>query len=193
MYRICDPIAAGAVVLITDRQGFLDGRGFDYVPMSLIPRAVWRNKPIIDRGRQFTAILGMASDASVATTSTGETAAGEIFWNFGWPGVIVGMYVLGAVMAGLWWRAAGSDPRRGLFEMTAYVSVMLSFILGSGSAAGPIFTLCVIAGLFFRAIIYMRQWLLPRMPTRQGLGAGRPPLVRDARYSYRTLAETRRI
>ena len=174
MSRLCDPVAAGMVVWITDQQGFLNGRGFDYVPVTLIPRALWRDKPFIDRGREFTAILGWAADASVATTSTGQTAAGELFWNLGWPGVIAGMYVLGAAVAGFWWRSAGVDPRRGLLEMTAYVGAMLSFVLGSGAAAGPVFVGCITAGLFFRVMFRLRQWLFPWKATRHDLRVGRP-------------------
>jgi hypothetical protein len=142
--------------------------------MTLIPRALWRDKPFIDRGREFTAILGWAADASVATTSTGQTAAGELFWNLGWPGVIAGMYVLGAAVAGFWWRSAGVDPRRGLLEMTAYVGAMLSFVLGSGAAAGPVFVGCITAGLFFRVMFRLRQWLFPWKSTRHDLRVGRP-------------------
>jgi hypothetical protein len=183
MNRLSDPVAAGMVVWITDQHGFLYGLGFDYLPVMLIPRSLWWDKPTIDRGRQFTAALGAAADASTATTSIGQTSAGELFWNFGWAGVIVGMYILGAAISGLWWGPAGGDPRRGLLEMTAYVSAMLSFVLVCGAAAGPVLIGCITAGLFFRMIIRLRQWLFPRPFLEPSLRVSDPALVRDARYT----------
>jgi len=157
MNRMCDPCAAGMVVSLAHEGGLLYGQGLDYVPWAFIPRAVWRDKPFIDRGRNFTTVLGWAADPSVATTSTGQTSAGELYWNFGWPGVLAGMYLVGAALAGLWWRAAGPDPRRGVLEMTAYAGAMLSFVLGAGAAAGGVFVGAISAGLFWHAIIAVRD------------------------------------
>jgi hypothetical protein len=156
MLRMCDPVATGLVASLVEEGGFLDGRGFDYLPISAVPRALWPQKPKINRGPYFSAVLGMATDPSLATTSTGQTSAGELYWNFGWSGMLLGMYLLGASVSGLWWRAAGSDPRHGLLEMTAYTGAMLSFVLGTGAAAGPLFTTCVSAGIFWRVLIGLR-------------------------------------
>ena len=157
MDRMCDPCVVALVVRLARSDGFLWGRGLDYVPLSFVPRALWRDKAPMDRGRYFTTALGWASDPSLATTSTGQTSAGELYWNFGWPGVLIGMYILGAALSGLWWRAAGGDPRRGVLEMAAYVSAMLSFVLGTGSAAGGMFAGAITAGLFWRAAIALRD------------------------------------
>lgn len=168
MLRLCDPTAAGAVSMLADGGGFLNGRGLDYIPVNLVPRAIWWNKPTLDRGRQFTVALGMSSDDSLATTSTGETAAGELYWNFGWPGVIAGMYLLGATLSFFWWRPVGPDPRRGLIEMTAYLSVTLSFILGVGAAAGPLFLRSIAVGIILRFCMWVRKEVFPDGQTRSG-------------------------
>jgi hypothetical protein len=157
MYRMCDPCAAAMVARLAHKDGFLWGQGLDYVPITFIPRALWHDKPPLDRGLNFTAALGWAADPSSATTSTGLTSAGELYWNFGWLGVVVGMYLLGAVISGCWWGAAGPDPRQGLLEMTAFTGVMLSFMMGSGSAAGGAFVGAISAGLFWRAAIAIRE------------------------------------
>lgn len=191
MSRICDPSAAGMAFTLVQERGFLWGSGLSYVAASFIPRVLWHAKPLADRGRDFSAAIGMASDASLATTSTGETSAGELYWNFGWPGVIIGMYVLGGVIAGFWWRAAGADPCRGLLEMTAYTGAMLSFVVGTGAAAGTTLVMAVGAGLFWRAAIYLRdKGFSPKAQDRPG-GSRRSDLkwrgpvgpIRDARRS----------
>ena len=160
LYRMCDPCAAAMVVTIAHEWGFQYGRGLQYVPMTFIPRALWRDKPILDPGREFTTVLGWAKDPSLASTSTGQTSAGELYWNFGWPGVLLGMYLCGAAVSALWWRAAGSDPRRGVLEMAAYTGAMLSFVLATGSVAGGSIVGAISAGLFWRAVIIVRGWIL---------------------------------
>ena len=160
--RLGDPIAAGAVADYAESSGYLFGAGLDYIPSSFIPRVLWHDKPIIERGRYFTRVLGMASDESTATTSTGETSAGELFWCFGWPGVILGMYILGAVTSAVWWGAASGTPTNGIFEMTVFLGVTLSFVAGTGAAAGPAFVGAFSAGIVMRALIRSREWILPR-------------------------------
>ena len=166
--RMCDPCAAAMAVTLAHDNGFLQGRGLEYVPMAFIPRVLWPGKPLIDRGRDFTTALGWAADASQATTSTGQTSAGELYWNFGWPGVLVGMYLLGAAISGVWWRAAGRDPRDGVLEMAAYTDAMLSFVLVTGSAAGVMFVGTISAGLFFRAAIALRDKIIRRKVSKSG-------------------------
>jgi hypothetical protein len=171
LQRMCDPCAAAMVVKVAHDGGSLHGRGFDFIPMAFIPRVFWRDKPTIDRGRYFTAVLGWASDAAVARSSTGTTSAGELYWNFGWPGVVIGMYMFGAVLSGLWWRAAGTDPRRGILEMSAYIGVLLSFVLGTGGTAGGGFVGAVSAGLFWRGLIVTRDWIFRSRSARANWGA----------------------
>ena len=183
MNRLCDPSAAAMIVTLTRESGFLLGRDLDYVPAAFIPRLLWRDKPLVNRGAQFTADLGWAADADSATSSTGMTSAGELYRNFGWPGVLIGMYVLGAAMSGLWWRAAGGDPRRGVLEMTAYTGLMLSCVTGTGAAAGSTFVEAVAAGLFLRGAIFLRDKTHSRMNNHERPGTRNP-----ARLVYRRCA-----
>ncbi len=177
MSRICEPRATGMAVALVHRSGFLWGEGLDYVPLALIPRALWREKPLIERGKYFTVAIGAAEDVSTATTSTGQTAAGELYWNFGWPGVLVGMYVLGATIAGLWWRVAGGDASQGIVEMTAYTGAMTYFVVGVGCSAGGAWVTALSVGLFWRGIVVVRNFLR-RRSFRSGNGvAALPPTI----------------
>lgn len=168
MRRLGDPVAAGMVSRYVADAGLLHGAGLDYVPMAFIPRLLWRDKPIVARGRYFTVALGMASAESSASTSTGQTAAGELFWNFGWPGVIIGMYLLGAAFSWGWWGADRGDPTNGVFEMTAFIGITLSFVLGSGSDAGTGFVGAIGTGIVLRALIRVRDWVFTRQPRPLG-------------------------
>lgn len=162
MTRVGDASAAGGVKMLADDDGLLNGEGLAYLPTAFIPRMFWPEKPIIEPGRWFTFKLGMASDPSVATTSTGQTPAGELYWNFGWSGMILGMFVLGGSVGGGLWRAAGVTPQTGVLEMTAYTTAMLTFFLGTGSAAGSNFVGNISASLLFLTLIVLRNKLFPR-------------------------------
>ena len=161
MLRLSDSVPVGFIHNSVANDGLRLGAGMEYVPLSFIPRMVWHEKPIIERGRYFTTILGMAAAENTATTSTGQTSAGELYWNFGWLGVISGMYLLGAVLA-VWWRADRGDPTNGVLEMTAFISVTLSFVIGSGSAAGPTFITAISSALVLQMLITFRNWVFPR-------------------------------
>jgi hypothetical protein len=178
MLRLCDPVAAGVVSDFVATGGLLRGAGMDYVPMAFIPRTLWHDKPIIERGRHFTAVLGQASDASSATSSSGQTAAGELFWNFSWPGVLIGMYLLGAAFSGAWWGADRGDPTSGVLEMTAFIGITLSFVVGVGSVAGGEFVTAIASGIVLRALIRARDLALRRNRGRyRGAVAAAPQIA----------------
>jgi hypothetical protein len=160
--RLGDSVPAGFIADSVATNGLLRGTGMEYFPLTFVPRILWHDKPLIVPGNYFTAVLGMASDQSTASTSTGETAAGELFWNFGWPGVIIGMYLLGAALSGAWWGADGGNPTNGLLEMIAFFGASLSFVQCTGGAAGPAFTGAISVGIFLRVLIRVRDQMFLR-------------------------------
>jgi hypothetical protein len=52
MLRLSDSVPAGLIADFVATDGLLHGAGMEYVPMTFIPRLLWHNKPIIERGRQ---------------------------------------------------------------------------------------------------------------------------------------------
>jgi hypothetical protein len=96
-----------------------------YTAYAFIPRVIWPDKPAVPRGAWFTAYIGFSPSEEEATTSTGMTATGELYWNFGIPGVLIGMFTIGCLLGGLW-RMAGADPRHSLLRMLLYVLVMVN-------------------------------------------------------------------
>jgi hypothetical protein len=55
-----------------------------------IPRAIWKNKPVLDKGHRFSAALGIP-----ITSSTTLTLPGDMFVLGGLAGVAFGMFVYG--------------------------------------------------------------------------------------------------
>jgi hypothetical protein len=117
----CTP--TGYIVGEVRKNGFVWGDTMTHVAYAFIPRIVWPDKPAVQRGAWFSAYLGAAPRESEATTSTGMSAAGELYWNFGNVGVAVGMFGLGALWAFLW-RLAGANPINQPLHMLLYVNAL---------------------------------------------------------------------
>jgi len=122
--RQFDPAPVSYIAGEVQTYGLQYGATMDYIRYAFIPRILWPDKPAVTRGAWFTVYTGFAETEAEATTSTGITATGELYWNFGLPGVLAGMFVIGWLLA-LLWRLAGTDPRGDIVRTLLYVSLML--------------------------------------------------------------------
>ena len=131
-----EPVAVGYIVTRVEAEGYLGGRGFAYLAWAAIPRLLWPDKPLVSRGEWFTSEIGFSMNEEASTTSTGMTSPGELYWNFGWAGVVIGMAFLGYLISRLLWRLALPDPRTSLIAMLPYVHILGNFMLYQDSEAG---------------------------------------------------------
>jgi hypothetical protein len=122
--RQFDPTPVGFIVDQVRQGGFLLGGTMTYAAYSFIPRIIWPDKPDVTRGGWFTFYLGFSHSPDSSTTSTGQTATGELYWNFGLSGVLGGMFLIGALL-GCLWGMAGADPHRQPLRMLLYVLIMM--------------------------------------------------------------------
>ena len=92
------------VGLLADKDGFLHGATLEYLGFAFVPRFLWPAKPKIAKGAWFAYRIGEAIMRPDGTynNSINMTVPGELFLNFGWPGVFVGSYLFGALLALLW-------------------------------------------------------------------------------------------
>lgn len=134
--RQFDPLAAGFIYREVERYGLRYGETMDYMAYAFIPRFLWPEKPWVTHGAWFSVYLGQGSNEQEATTATAQTAAGELYWNFGVPGVIIGMLVLGTAV-GLLWRISGSIPQVDPLRMLLFFSTILVTV-DTGEAGGPL-------------------------------------------------------
>jgi hypothetical protein len=90
-----------------------------------IPRLVWPSKPILQECGWFTAALsGGSTSLSDVASCTAITYPGDLYLQFGWWGIPVGMFILGVVTQWFANRVSGAAEPRELFLYTAL------FILG---------------------------------------------------------------
>ncbi|MEA2443118.1 MAG: hypothetical protein QOJ12_410 [Thermoleophilales bacterium] len=71
------------------------GRALAAVPLSLIPRFVWPNKPLYSPGKDFSVSYGGESEGRGYGLTIAPTYPGDLYINFGLVGVIVGSLLFG--------------------------------------------------------------------------------------------------
>lgn len=148
-------------------------RGYTLTPLisTFLPRLLWPNKPSVDVGRMMNKEFKISD---VADTYISPSHLGELYWNFGWPGVVVGMTLIGLLLGFLGARfnlARGATITR---VMVVVVTIRL-MILG---AEGEIATQYV---LWIRsmAAIGVLHWFFARVPV--GAGASKVAPGQDHR------------
>jgi hypothetical protein len=92
----------GSVNLIVDGTGkvapFKNGYTLTPIITTFIPRIIWPDKPSIETGRILNKDFHLSESAD---TYMSPSHLGELYWNFGWPGVVVGMTLIGLILGTL--------------------------------------------------------------------------------------------
>jgi hypothetical protein len=161
--RQFQPLPVGFIAHEVREGGLLMGGPLDYVGITLVPRLFWPDKPRVIRGAWFTFMIGMADSPDAATTNTAQYAAGELYWNFGLPGVIVGMVLIGALLGKLW-QMAGSNPHRDPLRMVLYILIMQS--TQEMAEAGTVLTGIVANFLVFGTALRIQKLALRDTPNQ---------------------------
>lgn len=77
---------------------FLKGMDYIYIiPNALIPRAIWENKPFFKTEEIFERYYWYQDPWHSLGSFPGPTYYGDLYMNFGFPGILVGMLVLGFI------------------------------------------------------------------------------------------------
>jgi hypothetical protein len=92
-----------SVALILDQTPspfpYADGDNYALLPaIAVVPRAVWRGKPTFDQASQFTHTYRQVS--MDVRSSTPLTQVGDLYRNFGYLGVVVGLFCVGLLAGG---------------------------------------------------------------------------------------------
>ncbi len=119
---------------IVEQEGFLEGKTLEYLAYAFVPRVLWPEKPTIAKGSWFALRIGQAyqrPDGSI-NNSVNMTIPGELYMNFGWPGVLLGLVAFALLIAVLWSRTDFlSDPTNVLGAAFGYYLFWIGFILGA--------------------------------------------------------------
>lgn len=86
-----------------------------------VPRFLWPTKPILDKGRRFSVALGRGGE-----TSTAVTYPGDLLFEYGLPGLLLGMVFFGLVAQWLTDRFSVPGSKRSLFVYTGMFITVFS-------------------------------------------------------------------
>jgi hypothetical protein len=113
---------------------YAKGRTLILAPIGIfIPRFLWPDKPVLSIGHEFGVTFNLIS-VTDQETNIAPTMIGEFYWNFGIPGVVIGMLLMGA---GCRWfyerygRSEGFDPVR----RSAYMALLPAVLHSEGAVA----------------------------------------------------------
>jgi hypothetical protein len=74
---------------------FQEGQTLIAIPLAFIPRLIWPDKPDVSTGQLFNHEI---FHSEVADTYISPSHLGELYWNYGWPGLLGGMFIIGSLL-----------------------------------------------------------------------------------------------
>lgn len=144
---------------VPSRMPYKYGEDFVAIPLGLVPRALWPSKPVIATGADYGSALGTVASVT-------PFPIGEMYWNFGELGVVLGMAmwgcILAAVMRALDWT--WKYRRLRYFVLCCFIERLYWMSTGEGTLA------MLLASLPKRVIVYGGLYLLGQGVTGMGPG-----------------------
>jgi hypothetical protein len=151
-----------------DRVPFQGGWTLAQIPIAYVPRILWPGKPAVGIGQWITDTYGAGSHLESAT---GPSWIGEFYLNFGVPGVVVGMFVMGMLIRVLHEGLLRSATAPAILAGTVVLLNTAGEIQGGliGSVNGVTFTL---APIFITHVVL--RYIGATVPIQSGSQSDRP-------------------
>jgi hypothetical protein len=110
--------------MIINRTGhsvkFQGGHTFAELPVFFVPRLIWPGKPTVSVGQLFNREFHVSLDPN---TYISTSFIGEMYWNFGWAGIFVGM-----MCTGVFWGGIGGSAAMGGQATVSRMLILVSAI-----------------------------------------------------------------
>ena len=121
----------GSVQTIVEKTGngvaYQRGHTLSPILATFVPKIVWSDKPDIPTGQIMNKEFHLTDSDDVFIS---PSHLGELYWNFGWPGVIAGMALIGSIMGVIGSRfnlAQGKTVTRLLVTVVTIKQVVVGF------------------------------------------------------------------
>jgi hypothetical protein len=123
------------------------------IPAAFIPKLLWPDKPNVAVGQVFNKEFHIGE----ADTYISPSHIGELYWNFGWPGIVLGSALIGLVLGVVGMRC-GAFPHASLTRLLVVVVTIYAFAIGSeGSIA-----VAIVPWIRSMTAIGILHWLFAR-------------------------------
>jgi len=101
----------------------------------LVPRFLWKGKPVLNKGQRLTSLLGGGNESSAALTPIGD-----LYSMYGTYGIVVGMLVWGVFLQlYMNWISRKSTSEKSFFVYISMLPILLNLESGVvGIVAGTV-------------------------------------------------------
>lgn len=111
---------AGEMVIVPNKDSYLYGKSYLEAFVFWVPRAIWEDKPQGSMSKLTNEIGGAAGVA--------VPEYGELYANFGIPGVILGSALLAYSIERLWWKLRRADDLGSCILLVVTIAVILQWV-----------------------------------------------------------------
>jgi O-antigen polysaccharide polymerase Wzy len=152
----------GSLELIVENTGngvnFAHGETLTPLLATFLPKIVWGDKPSVATGQLMNREFHVSE---IADTYISPSHLGELYWNFGWPGVVLGMAMIGGLFGFIAGRFNQADAKT-VTGLLVTVLTIKQVIVGFEGAIAPQYVVL----LRSLAAVGILHWLFARIPVR---------------------------
>jgi hypothetical protein len=147
-----------SVAIIIDKTGdgvvYQNGETLSPILATFVPRILWEGKPAVPTGQIMNREFHISE---VADTYISPSHLGELYWNFGWAGVVIGMTLIG-------FAAGFVGARTNLSHSVSVTRLLVAVITIRQVVIGFEGNISVAYVLWFRSLaaIGLMHWILAR-------------------------------
>jgi hypothetical protein len=140
---------------------------------TFVPRVLWSGKQEVETGQMVNKEFHMTDSDDIFIS---PSHLGELYWNFGWPGAILGMGFIGILVGWVGARFNLAEYRT-VTRILVTVVTIKQCIIGFEGAVGPGYVVWLrsLAGIGILHLIFARVPVLPRLLSSQR--SGRDPAL----------------
>ena len=155
-HRLSLIVVSPAIILELMNQSVrIEHDPIQIVLAGFIPRIMWQGKPIISKGGWFQELISPFANRD-SGTSIAMTATGELYWAYGYLGVLIGMFVLGGY-CNLLWHQLEFKQLRNPFIIVAVIHITQECIRSfEGEFSSPL-SLLLLLGLM--SLLYNKLFI----------------------------------
>jgi len=171
----------GSVQMIVEKTGISVPyqHGYTLTPIlaTFVPKVVWSDKPDVPTGQLVNRSFHVTDSDDVFIS---PSHLGELYWNFGWWGVVLGMSIIGGIL-GLIGCAFNLAHGRTITRVLVTVVTIKQLIAGFESSIATIYVVWLrsLVGIGILHLIFARLPVTNRLPARRRDSGGSAPAGRD--------------
>jgi hypothetical protein len=169
----------GSIQMVVQKTGvdveFEHGATMTPLLVTFIPKFIWSGKATVETGRLVNKVFHV-TEAEYSDTYISPSIPGELYWNFGWAGICIGMGAIGAAVGFLGQRFNLARTRT-VTGLLVTVLTIKQVIVGLEGTFSPEYV------VWFRSLaaVWLLHLLFARLPVGKWAGGSAAPVTADAR------------